>query len=278
MNYKFTIFTPCYNGAKTIHRVFESIECQSYENFEWIIVNDGSKDDSKKVIEDLMTRSLVKDRIIFLSQANQGKHTAWRNALSKATGDLWLPADCDDSFLPDTLYFLNEKANMLDILNNNFSGINVCCFDPETGQIIGTPFPKDGMISDNIELEYVYHICGEHWGCQRIDVMKQFPFPEIKGSFYNENYLWFSFAINGYKVACYNKPLRAYFYEPSSLCNNKLDRLNSQRIYMWIHYAWWQIRKAGPFIWRYSRKGYFDMWKCLVINIIKYPLSIARVK
>ena len=63
------------------------------------------------------------------------------------------------------------------------------------------------MISDNIELEYVYHICGEHWGCQRVDVMKQFPFPEIKGSFYNENYLWFSFAINGYKVACYNLSL-----------------------------------------------------------------------
>ena len=98
MNYKFTIFTPCYNGAKTIHRVFESIECQSYENFEWIIVNDGSKDDSKKVIEDLMTRSLVKDRIIFLSQANQGIHTARRYALSKATGALWLPAECDDSF------------------------------------------------------------------------------------------------------------------------------------------------------------------------------------
>lgn len=276
MNYKFTIFTPCYNGAKTIDRVFNSVESQTYNNFEWIIVNDGSNDGSEDVINALIAKCPIKEKIIFLSQENQGKHTAWRNALSIATGNLWLPADCDDSFFPETLEFLNEKANELDIMNNNVSGINVCCYDPETGKIIGTPYPVDGMLSNNIELEYVHNIRGEHWGCQRLDVMRMFPFPEIKGSFYNENYLWFSFAIHGYKVACYNKALRAYFFEPSSLCNNKRDRLNRKRTFMWIHYTWWEIRKAGPMIWSYSHIGYSRLWKVLFVNMIKYMLSFIK--
>ncbi len=46
-NYKFTIFTPCYNGAETIHRVFESVAKQTYKNYEWIIVYDGSTDNSQ---------------------------------------------------------------------------------------------------------------------------------------------------------------------------------------------------------------------------------------
>ena len=41
-NYSFTIFTPCYNGARTIKRVFDSVFSQTYENYQWIIINDGS--------------------------------------------------------------------------------------------------------------------------------------------------------------------------------------------------------------------------------------------
>lgn len=51
MNYFFTIFTPCYNGAKFIHRVFKSVASQTYKNFEWIIINDGSTDNSDEIIQ-----------------------------------------------------------------------------------------------------------------------------------------------------------------------------------------------------------------------------------
>ena len=49
-------------------------------------------------------------------------------------------------------------------IESNYSGINVCCRDPQTNDIIGTPYPKDGMESDNIELDLKHHIQGEHWG------------------------------------------------------------------------------------------------------------------
>lgn len=53
-NYFFTIFTPCYNGENTIERVFQSVDSQTYLNYEWIIINDGSKDESQKKIESLI--------------------------------------------------------------------------------------------------------------------------------------------------------------------------------------------------------------------------------
>ena len=54
IEFKFTIFTPLYNGAKTIHRVVESLNNSTYRNFEWIVVNDGSNDNSMQVLNELI--------------------------------------------------------------------------------------------------------------------------------------------------------------------------------------------------------------------------------
>lgn len=113
-NFKFTVFTPCYNGEKTIERVFESVANQTYTNFEWIIVNDGSKDNSgKRIVELRRQYPQIDSKIIYLEQENMGKHMAWNRGVELATGDLWLSADCDDSFLPNTLEYFNKKVNSL---------------------------------------------------------------------------------------------------------------------------------------------------------------------
>lgn len=100
-NYTFTIFTPCYNGAKTIHRVFESVANQTYTYFEWIIVNDGSTDDSKGEIKRLISEyPKLAGKVKVLEQENKGKHIAWNRAISIGKGDMLISADCDDSFTP----------------------------------------------------------------------------------------------------------------------------------------------------------------------------------
>ena len=167
-NYKFTIFTPCYNGAETLHRVFESVAKQTYQNYEWIIVNDGSTDNSQEVIASLRVQyPQLEGKLTVLTQENKGKHIAWNRGVAYGTGDMWISADCDDSFIPSTLEYFNRKMNELcgdKFMESNYSGINVCCRDPQTNDIIGTPYPKDGMESDNIELTFRHHIQGEHWG------------------------------------------------------------------------------------------------------------------
>ena len=237
MDYKFTVFTPCYNGEKTIHRVFESMNAQTYTNWEWIIINDGSTDNSDSVIKELISESKWGGQIQYIKQENAGKHVAWNRAVKMAIGQLFVSADCDDSFVPDTLEFFNQKANELrgaDFCGSDLSGISVCCYDPDTNQIVGTLYPQDGIISNDIELAYKYHLSGEKWGCVRVDLLKQRPFPELKGHYYNESFLWYSFPRDGYAKANYNKKVRAYYYEPESLCNNKRSKWDTDKAFMFL--------------------------------------------
>lgn len=276
MNYSFTIFTPCYNGEKTIERVFESVASQTYTNFEWIIINDGSKDNSDIRIKELMNKyPELKGKIKYLNENNAGKHIAWNKAVKMAENDFFLSADCDDSFMPETLLFFNNKAN--EICNNNFlssmfSGINVCCYDPLSNMIIGDKYPEDGMVTDNIELEYKYHVRGEHWGIVRTDLLKQIEFPKVSGHFYNESYLWFTLALN-YRLVCYNVSLRAYYTETNSLVHNKNYKFDKKRSFMELHFNWWRLTHIGKRIFRYSKKGFIETILILIKTAVKVCIS-----
>lgn len=276
-DFSFTIFTPCYNGAKTIHRVFESVENQTYKNFEWIIINDGSTDNSDELIRSLIENCLIdQSKIKYLTQTNKGKHIAWNRAVDLANGDLFLSADADDSFLPTTLDFFNTEFKRLlhnqPLTKSRFSGINVCVYNPCDMKMIGTPYPYDGLISDNIELQYKYKIRGEHWGIVRTDLLKENKFPESSGHFWTEGRVWFSLALQNYKVCCFNKCLRAYYYEPNSLVHNKKYIYDKDRTHMFFSNTLWVISKCGLRILKYSPIGFLNLWKILFNNIAKLLL------
>lgn len=272
MDYKFTIFTPVYNGANHIERVFESVASQTYSNFEWIIINDGSTDNSCEVIKSLLKKYKdIEDKIIYREQRNSGKHIAWNRALDLSTGQIWLPADCDDSFVPTTLSFFNGKCNEIsNFLESNIAGINVCCLNPDTGKMIGTPYQYDGLISNNIELYYKYNVVGEKWGCQRVDLLKRYKFPEsCRGHFYPESYIWYSFPKDGYSTVCYNECLRRYYYVETSLINNKNYRydLNKQKTY--LHFITWEIINIGSLIFSYSKKDWVRLIAIFILQVFK---------
>lgn len=280
MDYTFTIFTPCYNGEKTIKRVFDSVLAQTYDKWEWIIINDGSTDNSEMVIN-RMLNNIISDkkcRITFISQANKGKHVAWNKAVEMAKGDFFLSADCDDSFKSNTLEYFNKKANELcqkDFLHSHFSGVNVCCYRPKTNERVGDAYPIDGLVSDNIELAYRYKINGEHWGIVRTDILKQIKFPELTGHFYNESYLWFTIAKQ-YKVICFNEMLRSYFFEQQSLVNNKNYKLDYDRAVMELSFNWWRVKEIGNLIWRYSKVDYFKAF--IMVGKCITKVVLAKVK
>ena len=94
MNPKITIIIPVYNAEKYLHRCFESILNNGYENLEIIPVNDGSKDNSQKIIDEYKEKY---PNIFFpIIEENQGIGMARNNALEKATGDYIMFIDNDD--------------------------------------------------------------------------------------------------------------------------------------------------------------------------------------
>src|SRR5690606_15351129 len=93
--YKFTIFTSIYNRANTLHRVFNSLQKQTYTNFELLLINDGSKDNSHKVALELIKTANFKVRYIN-NVVNRHKMACLVQGIELAQGEFFLPFDSDD--------------------------------------------------------------------------------------------------------------------------------------------------------------------------------------
>ena len=88
-----TVFTATYNRANTITRLFESLKNQSFKNFEWLIVDDGSTDYTEAIVESF--DPLGDFPIRYIKKENGGKHTAYNIGLNEARGSLFFNVDSD---------------------------------------------------------------------------------------------------------------------------------------------------------------------------------------
>lgn len=260
----FTLFTPVFNAEKHIHRVFRSLLEQNCRDFEWIVINDGSTDDSPGLIKTFL-KEHREIKAIFLEQPNSGKHLSWNRAVELAKGRLFVPADADDYFFPDTLSFFHEKwTSLTNREQETLSGINVLCLDNDSDAVVGDMFPEDGMIASNIELEFKHRLKGEKWGCVRTDLLKSRPFPIIKGSHFPESWIWYYFSRR-YKAICYNKPLRRYYTTETGIMQQVLgntrnpvqDRVNA-RYYSWL------LLNFGFYIMRHAPRIFYEAVKTLM--------------
>ncbi|MFS4481922.1 glycosyltransferase family 2 protein [Hyunsoonleella sp. 2307UL5-6] len=205
-NYTFTVFTATYNRAHTIHRVYDSLKTQTFKDFEWLIIDDGSTDDTEKIIKKWMSEANFEIR--YFKKNNGGKHTAFNLGVQKANGELFLPLDSDDSCIPEALEIFDKTWNEIED-KSSFSAVTGLCRDA-SGELVGQKYPKDIFDSDSIELKYIHKVNGEKWGFQKTDVLKEFPFPEPKDlKLYPEAVIWNKISRK-YKTRFINQTLRIY--------------------------------------------------------------------
>jgi glycosyltransferase involved in cell wall biosynthesis len=216
-----TVFTPTFNRANTLHRVFESLQKQSFTNFEWLIVDDGSKDNTEQLVKTWQQIAAFPVRYFF--QENGGKHIAHNTALELAHGLFFIVADSDDRFVPDALHIFNETwASIPESEKPNFAGIWALVAN-QKGTIVGNSFPTSPWDSYWVDKIYRANSRGEQWNMQRLDVLKQFPFPALfpgEGFYMSEAVVWKK--INAqYKFRCINKALRIYYDTPEGIMSSK---------------------------------------------------------
>lgn len=89
-----TIFTPSYNRAYILPKLYESLKRQTDKRFEWVIVDDGSVDDTESLVNGWINESLI--NINYQKQQNQGKHIAINTGVEMANGELFFIVDSDD--------------------------------------------------------------------------------------------------------------------------------------------------------------------------------------
>ena len=212
----FTVFTATYNRAHVLHRVYDSLRAQTFRDFEWLVVDDGSTDGTRALVEGWQDEADFPIR--YLHQENQGKHVAYNHAVAEARGRLFLTLDSDDACVPHALERFNQYWNAIPIHDRpQFSAVTVLCAD-QKGRVVGKRFPNQIVDSDSLDCRYRLKVRGEQWGFQRTDVMRKFPFPipDRRVSHVPEHIVWMRIARE-YKTRFINDPLRIYFTDTSSI-------------------------------------------------------------
>ena len=208
----FTVFTPTYNRARTLERVYASLRAQTFRDFEWLVVDDGSEDETPVLVSEW--ESVADFPIRYLCQSNLGKAAASNRAVEEARGRLFLTLDSDDACVPHALERLKYHWDSIpDEERTGFSGVTAVCVD-QNGKLVGDEFPSSPLDSDSLEIRLRYKVRGEKWGFQRTDVLRRFPLPmSDRGPMYiPEGLVWRRIARQ-YKTRFVNERLRIYWYE-----------------------------------------------------------------
>lgn len=206
----FTVFTPTYNRAHTLPRVYDSLRSQTCRCFEWVIVDDGSTDSTSKLVKKWQQEAIFPIRYIY--QKNSGKHVAFNLGVQEAKGELFLPIDSDDACVPEALErFHYHWSNIPKKIRSQYSGISCLCIDGK-GNTIGTKYPYDYMESNLIDIYHKYKVKGDKWGFTRTDILHKTPFPVIEGeNFIAEGIVWNRIAKT-YQMIFINESLEHPFY------------------------------------------------------------------
>ena len=205
---RFTVFTPTFDRAHTLDRVYYSLCVQTFKDFEWVIVDDGSTDGTTGLVAGWQKENPFS--IQYEKQPNQGKHIAVNRGVELARGELFLIADSDDSFPADALQIFHETWDAIsESEKQKYTGVTGLCVD-KSGSIVGDKFPQDVFDSTPADCFYRYNIKGEKWGFHRTDVIRQFPFPSLEGfRYFTEGVIWNAIG-RVYKTRYINKIVRAY--------------------------------------------------------------------
>jgi glycosyltransferase involved in cell wall biosynthesis len=212
-HFTFSVFTPTYNRAHTLPRVYEALKAQTYRDFEWLIVDDGSTDDTESLVRGWQQEGIIP--IQYVWQENAGKHMAVNHGVDVARGEFFLFLDSDDACVPQALErFKHHWDSIPDDEKENFSAVTALAQDPQ-GEIVGSRFPFDPTDSDSLEIRFKYGVTGEKWGFHRTDVLRRFPNPRFAGEkALPEALLWNRIALS-YKTRYVNEPLEIYFPAPN---------------------------------------------------------------
>lgn len=270
-----TVFTPSYNRRHTLQRVFESLKQQTYRNFEWIVIDDGSNDDTKSLIENFKNENSFFE-IRYYYQKNQGKHIATNNAVNYAKGDFFITLDSDDGCKPEAFEeLLRIWLSIPEEQRISYKGVACRCCDSKKYKLIGNEFiaGENGFLdSDDIEIRLKYKIHGELWGMTKTEVLKENPYPIVDGlKFFPENVYWGNIGLK-YKTRYSNIPLRLYYYNEN---DNVTKNYNPRELFNVRVWAIQTVMKEKGFL--YSPKYFIKQFIGLVRDGLSSKKSIYEL-
>lgn len=209
-----TVFTPTFNRADTLKRTYESLCRQTNKDFEWLIIDDGSTDNTGQLVSQWIGDSIIP--ITYIYKNNGGLHTGYNTAFANITSPLNICIDSDD-YMPDNAVEIIIKEWRKIEGKNDIAGIIGLDYLLDN-KPIGGEFTKTG---DN----HIYEMTRFHKGDTKIvcrtDILKQFaPMPVFEGE-KNFNPIYFYVQVDkDYKFRLINENLCFVDYQPAGMSAN----------------------------------------------------------
>lgn len=219
-----TVFTPTYNRAYILGKLYKSLCEQSYKDFEWLIIDDGSTDTTESLVNSFQKKGLLS--IKYFKQENGGKHRAINRGVREAQGDAFFIVDSDDRLLPHALEWVNQTFESIKN-DSNYAGISGIRVYPN-GESISPRWEKDIIDASAIEIREKYHVRGDLAEIYKTSILSQYPFPEDNNEkFCLESLVWNRIAQK-YKLRYVYEPIYIGEYRPDGLtAKSVLIRQNS---------------------------------------------------
>ena len=212
-SYPVTVFTPTYNRAYILGDLYHSLQRQTCMDFEWLIVDDGSADDTKALVASWQGEENPFP-IRYVYQENGGKCRAINRGLKEAEGRLFFTVDSDDYLTDDAI----EKVIRWD--GELPADGHFCGYAGNMGTALGVTtnrlFPGDYL--DGTALNRYDRVDGERAFVFYTEIHRKYLYPEFPGEkFLTEAVTWDLMAHDGYKMRFYNDIIRIWEYKDDGL-------------------------------------------------------------
>ena len=217
-----TVFTPTYNRANTLECLFQSLCKQTVYHFEWLVVDDGSTDNTEELIRQLQKKCTLFP-IRYFKKGNGGKHTAINTGVELAKGFLFFIVDSDDYLMPDAIASILKWEQSISV-NDSFAGVSGNRGYSDN-QLIGETFDDYYVDATALEREK-FRILGDKAEVYYTDVLRRYPFPVFENErFLTESIVWNRMAENGYKLRWFNQIIYITEYRDDGLTKHYVQLL-----------------------------------------------------
>lgn len=206
-----TVFTTTYNRAYSLPLGYEALKRQTSKDFKWLIVDDGSTDNTKELVMQWIDEGVIP--IEYYYKENGGMHSGYNEAFKHIDTELNVPIDSDDYMTDNAVELIVGNWNKFknDDKYAGLVGLDIY----KDGKVVGTKFPEGLKAVRSHEMQAVHHVYCDKKYVFRTELLKKYlPYPEYEGEkFVPLNYPY-HLVCQDYELLCFNEPWCVVEYQP----------------------------------------------------------------
>lgn len=271
---KISVLTTTYNRAEDLEKLYTSLIVNHNSNvkFEWLIMDDGSTDKTKLVLDNFMKQKIIDMQYFY--QENAGKMSAMNNLIKFATGDVIVVCDSDDYFVTGAFDIINKYSSKL--LEDETVYALAFLKKNEAGKISGEKFPEKFHRSDMFSLYFKENMTGEKILVFNAAIRKKYQHQlEADEKFVTEARMYHKMDLD-YDIICINQVIEIGDYKDDGYTNNinKVFQENPLGYYMYFK----EILAKNLSGVSFSKKWYIYKHYILFANLAQQAGPISNVK